>query len=304
MRRGSRQTQRPASEPPGPTVAADDALTSCLGDNGTASLPWALSTATCSAQVRRPASRPSCPSFPTPSQPQRPTPRCRQICAGTTSSCSNFPGGSVHFRPFTLEKISPAPGNRIRRGDSVWWTHGLPPQSRPVAGLYARSLRSAASHAGGPESRPRERQRLNQRRDRARTSPSQTRPFRGPRPAGRTPPAQHPPKSPSWISPRQPLPGGARRHRAAYADVLRPAPNGAGSLRWWRCRRGNRPAPDQGVSGRKVGSTISMRLSAVSKPFHTYLWVAAKHTENSSSFSITSSLAMSQSSGSAPPRAT
>ena len=59
MRRGSRQTQRPASEPPGPTVAADDALTSCLGDNGTASLPWALSTATCSAQVRRPASRPS-----------------------------------------------------------------------------------------------------------------------------------------------------------------------------------------------------------------------------------------------------
>ena len=113
MRRGSRQTQRPASEPPGPTVAADDALTSCLGDNGTASLPWALSTATCSAQVRRPASRPSCPSFPTPSQPQRPTPRCRQICAGTTSSCSNFPGGSVHFRPFTLEKISPAPGNRI-----------------------------------------------------------------------------------------------------------------------------------------------------------------------------------------------
>ena len=76
MRRGSRQTQRPASEPPGPTVAADDALTSCLGDNGTASLPWALSTATCSAQVRRPASRPSCPSFPTPSQPQRPTPRC------------------------------------------------------------------------------------------------------------------------------------------------------------------------------------------------------------------------------------
>ena len=111
MRRGSRQTQRPASEPPGPTVAADDAPTSCLGDNGTASLPWALSTATCSAQVRRPASR---PSFPTPSQPQRPTPRCRQICAGTTSSCSNFPGGSVHFRLFPLEKISPAPGNRIR----------------------------------------------------------------------------------------------------------------------------------------------------------------------------------------------
>ena len=55
---------------------------------------------------RAPRSRP-------PSQPQRPTPRCRQICAGTTSSCSNFPGGSVHFRPFTLEKISPAPGNRI-----------------------------------------------------------------------------------------------------------------------------------------------------------------------------------------------
>ena len=116
MRRGSRQTQRPASEPPGPTVAADDAPTSCLGDNGTASLPWALSTATCSAQVRRPASRPSCPSFPTPSQPQRPTPRCRQICAGTTSSCSNFPGGSVHFRPFPREKISPAPGNRIPSG--------------------------------------------------------------------------------------------------------------------------------------------------------------------------------------------
>ena len=112
MRRGSRQTQRPASEPAGPTVAADDAPTSCLGDNGTASLPWALSTATCSAQVRRPASR---PSFPAPSQPQRPTPRCRQICAGTPSSCSNFPGGPVHFRPFPLEKISPAPGNRIRR---------------------------------------------------------------------------------------------------------------------------------------------------------------------------------------------
>ena len=41
------------------------------------------------------------------------TDAARQICAGTTSSCSNFPGGSVHFRPFTLEKISPAPGNRI-----------------------------------------------------------------------------------------------------------------------------------------------------------------------------------------------
>ena len=119
MRRGSRQTQRPASEPPGPTVAADDAPTSCLGDNGTASLPWALSTATCSAQVRRPASR---PSFPTPSQPQRPTPRCRQICAGTTSSCSNFPGGSVHFRPFPLEKISPAPGNRIQTFLQHAWT--------------------------------------------------------------------------------------------------------------------------------------------------------------------------------------
>ena len=114
----SRQTQRPASEPAGPTVAADDAPTSCLGDNGTASLPWALSTATCSAQVRRPASRPSCPLFPASSQPQRPTPRCRQICAGTTSSCSNFPDGSVHFRPFPLEKISPAPGNRIRQKNS------------------------------------------------------------------------------------------------------------------------------------------------------------------------------------------
>ena len=40
---------------------------------------------------------------------------------------------------------------------------------------------------------------------------SQTRPFRGP------------PARPSWISPRQPLPGGARRHRAAYADVPRPS---------------------------------------------------------------------------------
>ena len=58
-------------------------------------------------------SPPSCPSFPASSQPQRPTLRCRQICAGTTSSCSNFPDGSVHFRPFPLEKISPAPGNRI-----------------------------------------------------------------------------------------------------------------------------------------------------------------------------------------------
>ena len=48
------------------------------------------------------------------------------------------------------------------------------------------------------------------------------------------------PRSPSWISPRQPLPGGARRHRAAYADVPRPAPNGDGALRWWRCRRGRR----------------------------------------------------------------
>ena len=64
--------------------------------------------------------------------------------------------------------------------------------------------------------------------------------FGGPGPAGRTPPAQHPPWSPSWISPRQPLPGGARRHRAAYADVPRQAPNGAGALLWWRCRRGRR----------------------------------------------------------------
>ena len=34
---------------------------------------------------------------------------------------------------------------------------------------------------------------------------------------------------------------GARCHRAAYADVPRPAPNGAaGLLRWWRCRQGRR----------------------------------------------------------------
>ena len=92
-----------------------------------------------------------------------------------------------------------------------------------------------------PRHRRRERQRLNQRRDRARTVavPDPAR-FGGPGPAGRTPPAQHPPRSPSWISPRQPLPGGARRHRAAYADVPRPAPNGAGALRWCRCRRGRR----------------------------------------------------------------
>ncbi len=37
------------------------------------------------------------------------------------------------------------------------------------------------------------------------------------------------PRSPSWISPRQPPPRGTRRHRAAYADVLRPAPNGRGA---------------------------------------------------------------------------
>ena len=59
------------------------------------------------------------------------------------------------------------------------------------------------------------------------------------RPGGHRP-LNIPPRSPSWISPRQPLAGGARCHRAAYADVLRPAPNGAGSLRWWRCRRGRR----------------------------------------------------------------
>ena len=47
-------------------------------------------------------------------------------------------------------------------------------------------------------------------------------------------------RSPSWISPCQPFPGGARRDRARYADVPRPAPNGAGALRWWRCRRGRR----------------------------------------------------------------
>ena len=46
--------------------------------------------------------------------------------------------------------------------------------------------------------------------------------------------------SPSWISPCQPLPGGTRRDRAGYADVPRPAPNGAGALRWWRCRRWRR----------------------------------------------------------------
>ena len=142
VRRGSRQTQRSASEPAGPTVAADDAPTSCLGDNGTASLPWALSTATCSAQVRRPASRPSCPSFPASSQPQRPTPRCRQICAGTTSSCSNFPDGSVHFRPFPLEKISPAPGNRIRTA-IAGGAYCVCPQPGDVAA-------GPAAEAGGP----------------------------------------------------------------------------------------------------------------------------------------------------------
>ena len=47
-------------------------------------------------------------------------------------------------------------------------------------------------------------------------------------------------RSPSWIFPRQPLPGGARRHRTAYADVPRPAPKGTRSLRWWRCRGGHR----------------------------------------------------------------
>ena len=99
----SRQTQRSASEPAGPTVAADDAPTSCLGDNGTASLPWALSTATCSAQVRRPASRPSCPSFPASSQPQRPTLRADKSARGqprhaATSPTARFISAHFHWR--------------------------------------------------------------------------------------------------------------------------------------------------------------------------------------------------------------
>ena len=52
---------------------------------------------------------------------------------------------------------------------------------------YARRVRRVVGGLTGcpppgPESRRRERKPLNQRRDRARTSPSQTRPFRGPRP--------------------------------------------------------------------------------------------------------------------------
>ena len=153
VRRGSRQTQRSASEPAGPTVAAHDAPTSCLGDNGTASLPWALSTATGSAQVRRPASHPSRPLFPASSQPQRPTPRCRQICAGTTSSCSNFPDGSVHFRPFPLEKISPAPGNRIPciyHGRRPISTRGGASRSRSAPARVSQSPRGGSAHVSVP----------------------------------------------------------------------------------------------------------------------------------------------------------
>ena len=58
MRRRSRQTQRPASEPPGPTVAADDAPTSCLGDKGTASLPMGALNSDMLCAPRAPRSRP------------------------------------------------------------------------------------------------------------------------------------------------------------------------------------------------------------------------------------------------------
>ena len=49
---------------------------------------------------------------------------------------------------------------------------------------------------------------------------------------------RRPPPSPSPLL--RPIPGGACRHRAAYADVPRRGPNGAGSLRWWRCWRARR----------------------------------------------------------------
>ena len=49
-------------------------------------------------------------------------------------------------------------------------------------GPSRRTVVDSRAAPPGPESRRRERKPLNQRRDRARTSPSQTRPFRGPRP--------------------------------------------------------------------------------------------------------------------------
>ena len=125
-----------------------------------------------------------------------------------------------------------APESPARRGRRLRTDGGF--RARPRPGFRRKPRwRPGISSSGTPA--------LNQRRDRARTSPSPDPAVSGApaRPAGHRP-LKHPPWSPSWISPRQPLPGGARRHRAAYADVPRPAPNGAGSLRRCRCRRGRR----------------------------------------------------------------
>ena len=74
------------------TVARNELLLNRAPQTTSASdqVPWALSTATCSAQVRRPASRPSCPLFPASSQPQRPTPRCDRREDGTPGFYNNF----------------------------------------------------------------------------------------------------------------------------------------------------------------------------------------------------------------------
>ena len=76
----------------------------------------------------------------------------------------------------------PVPASRTgRRGNLAWWTHGLAPQSRPVAGLMlARSDLPQATLEGRDRSGRRGTPALNRGRDRARTAPSRPRSFGAP----------------------------------------------------------------------------------------------------------------------------
>ena len=185
--------------------------------------------------------------------------------------CERRPrGAALEFRPGGVPASqSPAPfrvqmldTHVVARSFTAARVHAVESRARPANATTRPSLarlrrRMVADSRAAPEVERREQVDLSvdgagpaaetvSTRSRTIRSATLTSPFPDPAvsgapgPAGRTPPAQHPLSSPSWISPRQPLPGGARRHRAAYADVPRPAPNGAGSLRCWRCRRGRR----------------------------------------------------------------
>ena len=186
---------------------------------------------------------PGRPSFSTRSatSPSTPSPSARGDAFAGRGDAGAHPTASRRSRRLQERRVGTAvspPAGRPTAAGSSAIGHLSPPGERRLR-RDGRSRTSAVqrppvwSHAvGGRAVRPQVRHRFCVRFDAGVAGrPGRRRPLTSP---------FHPLRSPLWISPRQPLPGGACRHRAAYADVPRRGPNGAGSLRWWRCWRARR----------------------------------------------------------------